>query len=249
MCYGDTCFATADSVRRIPAAFVGAFFSVSLLIETLFRWPPRLLSSNPSPADYPWIGSFFCLPPGCSRPCCAIELLVVTRGVRYFDDHGPRPAHHPASSPAPAPPPGSAGAPRMRRFRRNRLACQPGHFLTLFGLSLLAEVLSNDNRWSSLRRTWYVPVLQTLPETSLAGFSDPTDFLDLKSVRTQQAWQFSLYPPNPTHSTINSSGSSVSRAAVRDNLLGTETVARYPGRLIYGSGSGFALCHGFCVFS
>ncbi|MGZ5095642.1 MAG: ABC transporter permease, partial [Burkholderiales bacterium] len=68
-----------------------------------------------------------------------------------------------------------------RRFRSNKL----GYFsliifAVLFGMSLLAEVLSNDKplivRYNG---HWYFPLVQTLPETTFGGdFPTPTDYLD-----------------------------------------------------------------------
>ena len=95
-----------------------------------------------------------------------------------------------------------------RRFRTNRL----GYvslivFLVLFGLSLIAEVLSNDKplvvRYDG---QWYFPVLQTLPETTFGGdFATPTDYLDpLIRGNLQKPGNFALYPLNHYHHrTIN----------------------------------------------
>jgi microcin C transport system permease protein len=68
-----------------------------------------------------------------------------------------------------------------RRFRSNRL----GYvslivFAVLFGISLLAEVLSNDKPLVvKYNGHWYFPLAQTLPETTFGGdFPTPTDYLD-----------------------------------------------------------------------
>src|SRR4029450_3008850 len=67
-----------------------------------------------------------------------------------------------------------------RRFRSNRL----GYvslilFAILFGISLIAELVSNDKplivRYEG---KWYLPVIQTLPEITFGGdFPTPTDSL------------------------------------------------------------------------
>ena len=55
-----------------------------------------------------------------------------------------------------------------RRFRSNRLGYAAVVILgVLFGVSLLAEVLSNDKPLvARYEGHWYFPVLQTLPEVS-----------------------------------------------------------------------------------
>lgn len=128
-----------------------------------------------------------------------------------------------------------------RRFRTNRL----GYvslilFLVLFGLSLFAEVLSNDKplvvRYNG---QWYVPIVQTLPETTFGGdFPTPTDYLDpLIRQNLAKADNFALFPPNPYHhSTINyfAKEPSPSRPDTQ-NLLGTDDRGRdILARLIYG---------------
>jgi len=65
----------------------------------------------------------------------------------------------------------SPGRRAWQRFRSNRLGyVSLVIFVVLFGLSLIAEVLSNDNpllvRYEG---RWYVPVVQALPETVLAA--------------------------------------------------------------------------------
>src|SRR5882672_9560356 len=128
-----------------------------------------------------------------------------------------------------------------RRFRSNRL----GYvslliFAVLFGISLLAEVLSNDKplvvRYEG---HWYFPVLQTLPETTFGGdFPTPTDYLD-PFIREQlsKPGNFALYPLNHYHySTINyfSKNPSPSRPD-RENVLGTDDRGRdMLARLLYG---------------
>jgi microcin C transport system permease protein len=95
-----------------------------------------------------------------------------------------------------------------RRFRANRL----GYvslilFLALFGVSLLAELLSNDKPLvARYEGKWYFPVVQTLPETTFGGdFATPTDYLDPQIRRNLSSGDnFAVFPPNRYHhSTIN----------------------------------------------
>jgi len=102
----------------------------------------------------------------------------------------------------------SPGRRAWRRFRSNRL----GHaslmlFAVLFGISLLAEVLSNDKPLvAKYEGRWYFPVLQTLPETTFGGdFPTPTDYLDpLIRENLAKPGNFVLFPLNRYHhGTIN----------------------------------------------
>ena len=117
-----------------------------------------------------------------------------------------------------------------RRFRANRL----GYvslivFLVLFGLGLIAEVLSNDKplvvRYEG---HWYFPVFQTLPETAFGGdFPTPADYLD-PFIRAQLAkpGNFALYPLNHYHySTINYFSTSPSRRAPTARTSSAPTIA------------------------
>jgi microcin C transport system permease protein len=128
-----------------------------------------------------------------------------------------------------------------RRFRSNRL----GYvslilFATLFGMSLLAEVLSNDKplvvRYEG---QWYVPLFQTLPDTTFDGdFPTPTDFLD-PFIRDKLAkpGNFAVFPPNPYHhGTINYFAKDPNPAAPgAQNFLGTDDRGRdLLARLLYG---------------
>jgi microcin C transport system permease protein len=135
----------------------------------------------------------------------------------------------------------SPGRRAWRRFRTNRL----GYFsliafLGLFGLSLFAEVLSNDKPLiARYDGHWYAPVLQTLPETTFGGdFPTPTDYLD-PDIREhlRKPGNFVLYPPNPFHhSTINYFSKQPNPAPPdADNLLGTDDKGRdLLARLFYG---------------
>ena len=88
-----------------------------------------------------------------------------------------------------------------RRFRANRLGyASLMIFRVLFGLSLLAEVLSNDKplvvRYEG---QWYFPVVQTLPETTFGGdFPTQTDYLDpFIRENLAQPGNFAIYPAQP----------------------------------------------------
>jgi len=128
-----------------------------------------------------------------------------------------------------------------RRFKANRL----GYvslilFAALFGVSLLAEVLSNDKpivaRYDG---HWYFPLFQTLPDTTFGGdFATPTDYLD-PFIRDNLAkpGNFAVFPPNPYHHrTINYFAKEPNPAAPgAQNILGTDDRGRdLLARLLYG---------------
>jgi microcin C transport system permease protein len=147
------------------------------------------------------------------------------------------------SSPTPAAPRASQSPARRawRRFRSNRLGYfSLVAFLVLFGLSLFAEVLSNDKplvvRYEG---QLYFPLLQTLPETTFGGdFPTPTDYLDpLIRENLARPGNFAVYPPNPYHySTINYFSQSPNPAPPdAQNILGTDDSGRdLLARLFYG---------------
>jgi len=128
-----------------------------------------------------------------------------------------------------------------RRFCANRLGyASLILFAVLFGLSLVAEVLSNDKplvvRYEG---RWYFPLFQELPDATFGGdFPTPTDFLD-PFIRGNLAkpGNFAVFPPNPYHhSTINYFAKEPNPAAPgTQNVLGTDDRGRdLLARLIYG---------------
>ena len=128
-----------------------------------------------------------------------------------------------------------------RRFRSNRLGyASLLLFAFLFGISLLAEVLSNDKPLAvRYEGHWYFPLVQTLPETTFGGdFETPTDYLDpLIQENLAKPGNMALFPPNRYHhSTINYFASAPSPAPPdAENLLGTDDRGRdLLARLLYG---------------
>lgn len=148
----------------------------------------------------------------------------------------------PASAGLARPSSGQSPARRAwRRFRSNRLGyASLILFAALFGMSLLAEVLSNDKpllvRYEG---QWHFPLFQTLPDTTFGGdFPTPTDFLD-PFIRDNLAkpGNLTVFPPNPYHhSTINYFAKEPNPAAPgAQNVLGTDDRGRdLLARLIYG---------------
>jgi microcin C transport system permease protein len=128
-----------------------------------------------------------------------------------------------------------------RRFRSNRL----GYwslliFAVLFGVSLLAEVFSNDRPLVvRYQGHWYFPVVQTLPETTFGGqFPTPADFHDpLIRANVSAGDNFAIYPLNRYHHrTVNYFAKGAAPDAPSgDNFLGTDDKGRdLLARLIYG---------------
>jgi microcin C transport system permease protein len=135
----------------------------------------------------------------------------------------------------------SLGRKRWIRFRKNgRGFYSLVFFVLLFGLSLFAEVLSNDKplliRYEG---QLYFPLGQVYPETVFGGdFATETDYRDPYMLeRLTTGSNFALFPPNP-HS-FNSINLTLDRPVPappsRDNFLGTDDRGRdVLARLVYG---------------
>jgi len=127
------------------------------------------------------------------------------------------------------------------RFRANRRGIWSlWIFLALFGLSLVAELVSNDRPLVvSFNGQLHFPILQDIPETTFGGdFSTNTDYLDpFIQARFEEPGNWALYALNRyQHQTINYFSDAPNPAAPSaDNWLGTDDRGRdVLARLIYG---------------
>jgi microcin C transport system permease protein len=130
---------------------------------------------------------------------------------------------------------------RWQRFRSNRRGYYSlWIFLVLFGLSLFAEILSNDKPLLIYYQgEYYLPMWHSYPETTFGGdFVTSTDYLDpYIREQLQHGENWAIYPLNPYHhTTINYFASQPNPAAPSaENLLGTDDRGRdLLARLIYG---------------
>ncbi len=155
--------------------------------------------------------------------------------------------HTSAAGPAPVPVPApvavsvSPSARAWRRFRRNKLGFRSlVVFCVLFGLSLFAELLSNDKPLvARYDGALYFPLFKTYPERTFGGdFETATDFHD-PFIRAQLArdGNWAVFPPNPYGpNTINyfAKEPNPSRPTT-ENLFGTDDRGRdLLAQLIYG---------------
>lgn len=127
------------------------------------------------------------------------------------------------------------------RFKRNRRGYYSlWIFLVLFGLSLLAEVLSNNAPIIvSYQGELYYPLLKTYPEVTFGGdFYTEADYLD-PFIKEQfgKNGNWAIYPLNPySYDTINYFSEAPNPAAPsHENILGTDDRGRdVLARLVYG---------------
>jgi microcin C transport system permease protein len=135
----------------------------------------------------------------------------------------------------------SPGRRAWQRFRANRLGFGSlVLFLALFAISLFAEVLCNDKPFlARYNGSFYVPMVQSLPETTFGGdFDTPTDYLDpFIQKQFDKKGNWAIYPINPYHhSTINYFAKQPNPSPPSwDNWLGTDDRGRdVLARLLYG---------------
>jgi microcin C transport system permease protein len=104
-----------------------------------------------------------------------------------------------AEAPAPSPSPARRA---WRRFRRNRLGfVSLVLFGVLVGLSLLAEVISNDKPLvARYDGQFYFPLLKAYPEKVFGGdFETETDYLDpFIQAQLAKPGNWAVYRPIPT---------------------------------------------------
>jgi microcin C transport system permease protein len=127
------------------------------------------------------------------------------------------------------------------RFRANRRGIWSlWIFLAFFGLSLVAELISNDRPLVvSFNGQLHFPIVQDIPETTFGGdFSTTTDYLDpFIQARFEEPGNWALNAINRyQHQTINYFSNAPNPAAPSaDNWLGTDDRGRdVLARLIYG---------------
>ena len=127
------------------------------------------------------------------------------------------------------------------RFKRNRRGYYSLIiFLILFGLSLMAEVISNDvPLLVKYDGKFYFPIFVSYPEVTFGGdFETETDYRDpyiLKKLK--ESGNFVVFPPNRnSYNTINQEiVGPVPSPPTRNNILGTDDRGRdVLARIIYG---------------
>lgn len=134
--------------------------------------------------------------------------------------------------------PGQRAWLRFKANRRGRISLWI--FITLFVISLFAEVISNDRPLLvSYQGQVYFPLVQDYPETTFGGdFSTPTDYLDPFIVEQfDKPGNWAIYPLNRySFNTLNYFSESPNPAGPSfENILGTDDRGRdVAARLLYG---------------
>ena len=130
---------------------------------------------------------------------------------------------------------------RWRNFKKNRKGFYSLLlFALLFGLSLFAEVLSNDKPLLVIYQGgYYFPLLKAYPETVFGGdFETETDYRDPYILEKMTAdGNTVVFPPNPYNYTSINLGidQPVPAPPSADNILGTDDRGRdVLARLLYG---------------
>ena len=128
-----------------------------------------------------------------------------------------------------------------QRFKRNRRGYYSLLlFAVLFGLSMVAEVISNDSpllvRYAG---KYYMPIFVSYPEVTFGGdFETETDYRDpFIRAKLQEPGNFVIFPPNKnSNNTINQEiVGPVPSPPTLTNFLGTDDRGRdVLARLIYG---------------
>ena len=128
-----------------------------------------------------------------------------------------------------------------QRFKRNRLGFWSlVAFCVLVGLSLVAELVSNDRPLVvRYQGQWYAPMLHDYSETTFGGdFPTPTDYLDpFIQQKLAEPGNWALYAPNRYGpKTLNYFAQAPNPSApTTDNWLGTDDRGRdLLAQLVYG---------------
>ncbi len=135
----------------------------------------------------------------------------------------------------------SIRAKSWQRFKRNRRGYYSLIlFAILFGISLPAEIISNDvPLLVKYEGQYYYPIIFEYPETIFGGdFETETDYKDPFILdRLQESGNFVIFPPNDhSFNSINEEiDGPVPSPPSKDNLLGTDDRGRdVLARIIYG---------------
>lgn len=136
----------------------------------------------------------------------------------------------------------SPGTRIWRRFKRHRIGYWSlWVFLSLYGLSLIGELVSNDRPlFAYYEGDWFFPLFVDYPESVFGGqLPTLTDYLDpFIRERLNASGNFALYPPNPYYyDTLNyfSSAEHFPGPPSAENWLGLDTAGYdMTARLLYG---------------